>query len=68
MIEGRIRHLEKLHQEVDNKIDAMEKTGIFSDADLNTLKKKRLEYRDKLSRLRRQQYEENQRVEFEDDR
>jgi hypothetical protein len=46
----------------------MEKTGVFSDNDLNTLKKKRLEYRDELSRLRRQLYEENQRVEFEDDR
>jgi hypothetical protein len=68
MIQGRIRHLEQLHQDVDNKIDAMEKTGVFSDNDLNTLKKKRLEYRDELSRLRRQLYEENQRVEFEDDR
>jgi hypothetical protein len=68
MIQGRIRHLEQLHQDVDNKIDAMEKTGVFSDNDLNTLKKKRLEYRDELSCLRRQLYEENQRVEFEDDR
>ncbi len=68
MIQGRIRHLEQLHQDADSKIDAMEKTGVFSDNDLNTLKKKRLEYRDELSRLRRQLYEENQRVEFEDDR
>lgn len=68
MYESRIRHLEKLHQDVDNRVDVMEKTGLFNDTNLNTLKKQRLEYRDELSRLRRLQYEESQRVDFEDDR
>lgn len=68
MYENRIRHLERLHQDVDNRVDVMEKTGVFNDTNLNTLKKQRLEYRDELSRLRRLQYEESQQVNFEDDR
>lgn len=67
--ENRIRQLERLHQDIDNKIDVMEKNhpGV-QETLLNDLKKQRLAYRDELSRLRRQQYEQSQTVDFDDDR
>jgi hypothetical protein len=67
--ENRIRQLERLHQDIDNKIDVMEKNhpGV-QETLLHDLKKQRLTYRDELSRLRRQQYEQSQIVDFDDDR
>ena len=57
MYESRIRHLEELHQDLDKKIDGMEKTGIFDDNQLHLLKKQRLQIRDQLDELRRKQQE-----------
>jgi hypothetical protein len=67
--ENRIRQLEHLLQDIDNKIYAMEKNppGV-QEALLDDLKKQRLAYRDELSRLRKQQYEQSQTVIFDDDR
>lgn len=62
----RIRELEIKHRELDNKIVVMEMG--FADAMLlNEMKKQRLAYRDELSRLRKLQYEENQRVGYGDE-
>ena len=62
----RIRELEIKHRELDTKIEIMEKQN--TDAMLlNEMKKQKLAYRDELSRLRKLQYEENQRVGYGDE-
>lgn len=62
MYEGRIRHLEQMHAVLDKQIDGMEKTGVFDDTQLHTLKKQRLQIRDQLAELRRRQHEHDQEV------
>lgn len=62
MYEGRIRHLELMHETLDKKIDGMEKTGVFDDTQLHTLKKQRLQIRDQLAELRTKQQEHDQKV------
>lgn len=57
MYEGRIKHLEVMHESLDNQIDGLEKTGKFDDTHLNTLKRQRLQIKDQLTDLRRRQYE-----------
>ena len=65
MYEGRIRHLELMHESLDKQIDGMEKTGVFDDNQLQVLKKQRLQIRDQLADLRRRQQEHDQ--ELDDD-
>jgi len=65
MYEGRIRHLEQMHEALDKKIDGIEKTGVFDDTQLHTLKKQRLQLRDQLAELRRRQWEHDQEVDNE---
>lgn len=67
MIQNRIRHLEKEHERLDKTIDVLEKTGIYTDDRIGHLKKERLAIRDELSVLRRQEYEERQRLDLDDD-
>jgi len=62
MFESRIKHLETMHKSLDNQIDTMERTGVFDDTQLTTLKKQRLQVRDDLRDLRRQQREHAQGV------
>ena len=62
MFESRIKHLETMHKSLDNQIDTMERTGVFDDTQLTTLKKQRLQVRDDLNDLRRQQREHAQGV------
>lgn len=49
-----IKHLEKQHNTLDHRIDAMEKTGLFEDMDLQYLKKKRLQVKQELERCRQE--------------
>ena len=67
MIAGRIKHLEKEHIKLDKEIETLERTGKFTDQQLHDLKKKKLAVRDELSRLRREEYEERQHLDFDDD-
>ena len=55
MYENRLRHLEEMHEILDRQIDGLESTGAFHDANLNTLKKRRLQIRDQIENLRRRQ-------------
>lgn len=55
MYEHRIAHLEDLHRAVDKQIDTMEKTGIYEDIEINTLKKKRLQIKDQIADLKKKQ-------------
>lgn len=65
MYEGRIKHLELMHESLDKQIDGMEKTGVFDDNQLQVLKKQRLQIRDQLSGLRRRQEEHDQELDDE---
>lgn len=66
----RITLLEKLHQDLDDEIDKMERNHPHvEEFKVQELKKKRLACRDELSRLRKLQWvEEHERIELDDDR
>jgi hypothetical protein len=67
MYQDQIRHLEVQHRDLDNKIDTLEKTGIYEDLRLQELKKRRLQVRDQLNDLRRRQFEyDHERVNYDD--
>lgn len=57
MYETRIKHLEEMHRVLDNKIEALEKTGIYEDHALANMKKQKLQIKDELRRLTRLQWE-----------
>jgi hypothetical protein len=67
MYENRIKHLEHVHEMLDKKIDALERTGVFEDNNLHDLKKQRLQIRDQLADLRRRQYEHDQEIDLGDE-
>ena len=69
MYENKIKHLEEAHRVLDQKIDTLEKNGLFEDVKMQELKKQRLLFRDELAILRRKQWEhEHETVDFDDDR
>ena len=49
---NRIAHLEEEHRRLNKKIDGLESTGVFDDAEIASLKKQRLHYRDELVKLK----------------
>jgi len=57
MYETRIKHLEEMHKVLDNKIETLEKTGVFEDTKLQEMKKQKLQLKDELRRLTRLQWE-----------
>jgi uncharacterized protein YdcH (DUF465 family) len=57
MYETRIKHLEEMHRVLDNKIETLEKTGVFEDNKLQEMKKQKLQLKDELRRLARLQWE-----------
>jgi uncharacterized protein YdcH (DUF465 family) len=69
MYENRIKHLEESHRVLDQKIDTLEKNGLFEDMKMQELKKQRLLLRDELAILRRKQWEhDHETVDFDDER
>ena len=69
MYEGRIKHLEESHRVIDQKIDTLERNGLFEDTKMQELKKQRLLLRDELAILRRKQWEhDHETVDFDDER
>ncbi len=69
MYENKIKHLEEAHRVLDQKIDTLEKNGLFEDIKMQELKKQRLLFRDELAILRRKQWEHNhETVDFDDER
>lgn len=69
MYHSRIEHLEAAHRELDKRIEALSKNGLYEDLKLEELKKQRLLYKDEIAKLKRLQWEEDhERVDFEDDR
>lgn len=67
MLQNRIRHLEKEHERLDKTIDALEKTGVYTDNRINHLKRERLLIRDELAQLRKQEYDDNQRLDLDEE-
>jgi uncharacterized protein YdcH (DUF465 family) len=69
MYENRIKHLEESHRVLDQKIDTLEKNGLFEDMKMQELKKQRLLLRDELAILRRKHWEhDHETVDFDDER
>lgn len=68
MIKNRIKVLEQKHYELEKEIEHLNATGNFTDDHMRELKKKKLSIKDELSQLRRREYEDQQYVEFDDDR
>ena len=65
---ARIKILEEMHRQVDQQIIELEKQKA-DDLKISEMKKKKLQYRDELSRLTKLQWEEDhERVNFDDDR
>ena len=55
MYENRIKHLEEAHRVLDQKIDTLEKNGLFEDIKMQELKKQRLLLKDELAILKHKQ-------------
>lgn len=51
-ISHRLKHLEEAHAVLDKKIDGIESTSVFSDNQLQRLKKERLCIKDKIHYLK----------------
>ena len=69
MYEDKIKHLEEAHRVLDQKIDTLEKNGLFEDIKMQELKKQRLLLRDEIAILRRKQWEhDHEFVDFDDER
>lgn len=68
MYKDQIEKLQRLHAELNRRIDALEKTGCYDDVQLVDLKKQRLFLKDQLFRLQRNQWEhDHERHGFDDD-
>jgi len=50
-VAAHIKKLKEDHRKLDNQIQLMENTKSFDDADLNYLKKKKLQIKDEITRL-----------------
>jgi len=69
MYKERIKHLTEAHRVLDQKIEMLEKSGTYTDTQMQELKKQKLKMRDELSRLHKLQWEhDHEYVDFEDDR
>lgn len=69
MYTQRIAHLEEAHRMLDKHIIELQNSGNFDDNKLSDLKKKKLQLKDEISRLRRLDWEDkHERVEWDDER
>ena len=69
MYRQRIEYLEESHRALDKHITELQNSGNFDDNKLSELKKKKLQLRDEISRLRKLDWEEqHERVEWDDER
>ena len=58
----RIKFLEDTHRYLNKEIDSIEKSRVFDDQELTEKKKKRLQIKDELAKLQRQQFEQQHEV------
>lgn len=64
--ELRIKHLEEQHHALNKRIDGLESTGVFDDAELTSLKKERLRLKTKIVTMIQDHREPPYRVEQND--
>lgn len=48
---ARIKHLQDAHRALNKQIDTMERTGVYDDLLIETMKKQRLQLKDKIAIL-----------------
>lgn len=66
---NRIAHLTEMHRILDKQVTDLEKSKNFDDQRLHELKKKKLAFKDEISRLVKLQWEEtHERVNLDEDR
>ena len=58
MYEEKIKTLEATHQQLNKRIDGLEKTGVFDDAEMQDLKKKKLYVKDLITELKKRELDE----------
>jgi hypothetical protein len=69
MYEKRLAFLEDTYRNLDKRISVMTESGNFDTTEVSDLKKKKLQLKDEISRLRKLDWEEkHERVNFDDDR
>lgn len=51
-LEHHMKHLEEKHQDLNKRIDQMERTGVFDDVEIETLKKERLHLKDEVEKYK----------------
>jgi len=56
--ENHLKHLLEEHHRLDKRIDGLESTGVFEDANLEVLKKQRLHLKDEIAKIQAQQHRE----------
>jgi len=52
--ENHLKHLLEEHAKLDKKIDGLESTGVFEDANIEVLKKQRLHLKDEIAKIQHQ--------------
>lgn len=68
MYHNRINELEKLHTSLDNQLFQLEKAGSRDPSLIESLRKKKSDCLNELRHLRRLEFDDRQRVNFDDDR
>lgn len=68
MYESKIRTLEESYRLIDNKLFHLEKSGKADPEEIKKLQETKTRYLNELRQLRRQEYDDSQRVNFDDDR
>lgn len=67
MFERRIAHLTQAHRSLDSQITNMETSGKFNDPRITEMKKKRLQIKDQIAKLKHAQLQ-HESVPFDDER
>lgn len=69
MFERRIAHLTQAHRSLDSQITNMETSGKFNNPEITEMKKKRLQIKDQIAKLKREQWQyEHESIPFDDER
>ena len=57
-IEHHIKHLEEKHWAIDKQIDLMERHGMYTDAEMQHLKRERLYLKDEIEKMKKRMADE----------
>lgn len=69
MYENRIKHLKEMHRVLDDQIFKLERSGVYEDTKLHTMKKQKLELKDEIRRMEKLQWDhDHESLDFDNDR